>query len=132
MQTVLPGDCMGKWPAGGMFIAKDVAAEQARFDRRETVPLGPIFGKKTFPAAERAAEREAALLRDAELTVAHFSRFGKLLLGTRRQNLVFINDLAATIEDSGVRIAFSLPAGSYATVLLRELMKKSIGDELPA
>src|SRR4029079_650068 len=46
-RTVLEGDAMGKWPIGGMFIAKDVAAEQARFDARETVTAGPMFGRKT-------------------------------------------------------------------------------------
>src|SRR5205085_12416694 len=39
-RTVLAGDVMAKWPAGGMFVAKDVAAEQPRFDSRETVHAG--------------------------------------------------------------------------------------------
>src|SRR5262245_1447198 len=49
-RTVLAGDVMAKWPAGGIFVAKGVAAEQPRFDARETVHAGPMFGKKTYPA----------------------------------------------------------------------------------
>ena len=42
---------MAKVPFGGMFVAEDVEREQARFDARETVTAGPIFGRKTFAAA---------------------------------------------------------------------------------
>jgi tRNA pseudouridine13 synthase len=125
VRRVLPGDVMAKWPVGGMFVASDVAREQARFDARETVTAGPIFGRKTFPAAAEAAAREAAVLAEAGLTAASFAGFGKLVLGTRRHNLVYVPDLAAAVEPDGVRMIFTLPAGSYATVLLREVMKNA-------
>jgi tRNA pseudouridine13 synthase len=128
MRTVLLGDVMSKRPFGGMFTVEDVAREQQRFEAGETVPAGPIFGRKTFPAAGPAAEREAAVLQEAGLTKAQFSGFGKLLQGTRRWNLVFTDDLTAAVEPEGVRLAFTLPAGSYATVLLREFMKTEVAD----
>jgi tRNA pseudouridine13 synthase len=128
-RRVLPGDVMTKWPTGGMFVARDVGTEQARFDARETVHAGPMFGRKTFPAADEAAAREAEVLRDAGLTPATFQGFGKLVQGTRRHNLVYCDDLAAHVEPEGVRLTFSLPAGSYATVLLREIMKTAETDE---
>lgn len=125
LRRVLPGDVMAKWPAGGMFVVADQAAEQARFDARETVHAGPIFGRKTFAAAAEAAAREATVLVEAGLAPAAFSGFGKLLQGTRRHNLVYVDDLAAGQEPEGIRLTFTLPAGSYATVLLREIMKTS-------
>ncbi|MFO0851266.1 MAG: tRNA pseudouridine(13) synthase TruD [Gemmataceae bacterium] len=128
-RTVLPGDVLMKWPAGGIFRADDVAAEQARFDARETVTAGPMFGKRTFPAAGVAAEREAAVLRDNGLSPAAFDGFGKLMSGTRRHNLVYIDDLAAAWEPAGLRLAFTLPSGCYATVLLREVMKADLEEE---
>jgi tRNA pseudouridine13 synthase len=128
-RTVLEGDVMAKWPAGGLFVAKDVAAEQARFDSRETVSAGPMFGKKTYPAEGVAAEREAAVLSDNRLSTASFGGFGKLVLGTRRHNLVYLDDLASAWEPDGLRLSFTLPAGSYATVLLREVMKTAVEDE---
>jgi tRNA pseudouridine13 synthase len=132
LRRVLPGDVMAKWPFGGMFTAEDVAAEQARFDRREIVIAGPLFGRKTFPARHDAAARETAILADAGLTPASFSRFGKLLQGTRRHNLIYLDDLTAVVEPEGVRLTFTLPSGSYATVLLRELMKVQLHDDEPA
>jgi tRNA pseudouridine13 synthase len=119
---------MAKWPVGGLFVATDRAAEQARFDAKQTVTAGPMFGKKTFPAAEIAAEREAAVLQDNGLSPRSFDGFGKLMLGTRRHNMVYLDDLAATWEQEGLRLSFTLPAGSYATVLLREVMKADLDD----
>lgn len=129
LRTVLPGDVMAKWPAGGMFTAEDVPVEQARFDRREIVSAGPMFGRKTFPAKGVAAEREAAVLEAAGLSKPSFDGFGKLVLGTRRHNLVYVEDLTAVREPDGLRLTFTLPAGSYATVLLREVMKTEVADE---
>jgi tRNA pseudouridine13 synthase len=128
LRQVLAGDVMAKWPFGGMFVAADVGREQGRFDARETVHAGPIFGRKTFAAAADAAVREATILADAGLAPTVFSRFGKLLQGTRRHNLVYVDDLTAETEPAGIRLTFTLPAGSYATVLLRDLMKNRAAD----
>jgi tRNA pseudouridine13 synthase len=122
-RRVLAGDVMAKWPFGGMFVAEDAAREQERFDRREIVHAGPIFGRKTFAAAGEAATRENDVLQKANLPPDAFSGFGKLVQGTRRHNLVYLNDLSAGQEAEGVRLCFSLPAGSYATMLLQEIMK---------
>lgn len=123
LRRVLPGDVMMKWPFGGIFVAEEMEREQARFDARETVTAGPMFGRKMFAAAGEAAAREAAILQDAGLTPEAFRGFGKLLSGTRRHNLIYLNDLTAEREAEGMRLSFTLPAGSYATVLLREVMK---------
>jgi tRNA pseudouridine13 synthase len=127
-RTVLPGDVMLKWPTGGMFVADDVPTEQARLDARETVIGGPMFGSRTYPTHAAAAEREAAVLADFRITPASFAKFGKLAGGTRRHNFVYLDDLAAEWEPAGLRLTFTLPAGSYATVLLREVMKAPLSD----
>lgn len=127
-RSVIAGDVMSKRPFGGLFVARDVAAEQARFDAKETVTAGPMYGKKTFPAEADAAEREAAVLRDHKLSRESFGGFGKLVMGTRRHNIVYLDDLAAEWEPAGLRLSFTLPAGSYATVLLQEVMKIDAND----
>jgi tRNA pseudouridine13 synthase len=128
LRRVLPGDVMARWPFGGLFVAEDPACEQARFDTREIVSAGPMFGRKMFAAAREAAGREADVLREAGLAREAFHGFGKLLSGTRRHNLVYVDDLTAAVEDEGVRLTFTLPAGSYATVLLREVLHSEYAD----
>ena len=119
---------MAKRPFGGLFIANDLAREQARFEARETVHTGPIFGRKMFAAACDAAAREAACLEVTGLTRDSFFGFGKLLQGTRRHNLIYVDDLTVESVAEGIRLTFRLPAGTYATVLLREIMKDSALD----
>jgi tRNA pseudouridine13 synthase len=123
LTKVLEGDVMMKWPFGGMFTVENLEEEQSRFNRREIVSGGPMFGKKTFPAKGIAAEREAQILEKANLKREQFMSFGKLLSGTRRHNLIYVDDLAYEWESDGLRLQFSLPSGSYATILLREVMK---------
>jgi tRNA pseudouridine13 synthase len=135
LRRVLPGDVMAKWPFGGLFVAEDVAREQERFDQRGTVHAGPIVGRKTFAARGDAAAREEATLGHFGLFPAAFRSFGKLLQGTRRHNIIYVDDLSAAAHASGVCLSFTLPAGSYATVLLREVMKvdpASAADDIDA
>lgn len=135
-RTVLAGDVMSKWPAGGLFVATDVAREQQRFDARETVTTGPIFGRKTFAAQGDAARREAEVLAEFGLSPTSFHEFGKLMQGTRRHNLIYVDDLHCNWQagegnqpgSAGVRLSFTLPAGSYATILLREIMKNAAAE----
>jgi tRNA pseudouridine13 synthase len=49
-------------------------------------------------------------------------------MGTRRHNLVYLDDLTSVWEPDGLRLSFTLPAGSYATVLLAEVMKSDIAE----
>ena len=129
LRRVLAGDVMMKWPFGGLFVARAVETEQGRFDAREIVTAGPMFGKKMFASEDEAARREADVLGEAGLTSQAFHGFGKLLNGTRRHNLIYVDDLAAAVEPEGVRLRFTLPAGSYATVLLREFTKNNGNDD---
>jgi tRNA pseudouridine13 synthase len=122
-REVLEGDVMTKRPFGGLFVVKDRNVEQRRMESLETVPAGPIFGRKLFPAAAVAAAREMTALEDCGVSPAAFDGFGKLLQGTRRANIVYPQDLVASTETEGLGLTFTLPTGSYATVLLREIMK---------
>jgi tRNA pseudouridine13 synthase len=123
MRTVLHGDVLAKWPIGGMFVSTDPPIDQKRLENCEVIPAGPMFGKKMFPAAEVAAARETSILEEHGLTIESFRGFGSLLDGTRRHNFVYVDDLTCENEPAGERLSFTLPAGSYATVLLREVMK---------
>jgi len=122
-RKVLQGEAMMKWPFGGIFNVEDLPVEQARFDARETVTAGPMFGKRTFAVTGPALERELEVLRANDLRADSFNNFGKLMSGTRRHNQIYLEDLVANWEPTGLRLSFSLPAGSYATVLLAEVMK---------
>lgn len=135
---VLPGDVVQVRGSGGVFVVPelplkgDLAEEQTRLDAYETAVTGPLFGPRMVRPQGVPAEREAAVLAAAGLPADAFRRFAKLTPGTRRPLLVRPTDLSvapadADAEGDGLRVRFFLPSGSYATVLLREL----IGDPPP-
>lgn len=123
LHHVLPGDVMQVVASGGCFVVEDLEREQMRYDARETVLTGPLFGPKMMsPDGETAVLEESALTR-AGLVREAFHAYRKLLPGARRAAVVWPDDLAVTEEPEGLRFRFVLPAGAYATVLLREFMK---------
>lgn len=123
------GDVMQVVASGGCFLVEDVPAEQARYDRRETVMTGPIFGPKMKRAAGRPGELEQLCLERSGLTLAHFARYAKLTPGARRPLLVWPQELSGVQTPDGVRLRFTLPSGAYATTLLREVMKVDLPEE---
>jgi len=123
MQIVVIGDVMQVVESGGCFVAEDLEQEQPRFERRETVMTGPIFGPKMKCPREEVETRELRILERNGLTADDFSRFKKLTSGTRRPLLIQPTELEFAEEDDGLRFSFTLSRGTYATVLLREFMK---------
>jgi tRNA pseudouridine13 synthase len=69
------------------------------------------------------------VLADHQLSEKSFDGFGKLMGGTRRHNMIYLDDLSVAWEPAGMRLKFTLPSGCYATVLLREVMKASVDGE---
>lgn len=122
LDRVIDGDVMKKRDSGGIFVADEVEAEQTRFEAGETVHTGPMFGHKMRRAERAAAEREGEVLTTHGLSTDDFRAFGKLGRGTRRANLAFVEELVVEQADDGLRLRFFLPKGSYATVLLDEVM----------
>ena len=123
LHQVIAGDVMQVVASGGPFVVEDPAREQPRFDAREIVISGPIFGRKMKRPTGDVARREAALLEAAQIPLESFDRFSNLTPGTRRPYLIWPDGLAISSEPEGIRLAFTLPSGSYATVVLREFQK---------
>jgi tRNA pseudouridine13 synthase len=113
---------------GACFPVEDVATEQPRCDAFEISPTGPIVGfRMTLPAGEALAIEEAIFARHG-LTRESFRATRERAKGDRRALRVPPTDtsLEGGVDEHGpfITVAFTLPAGSYATVLLRELMKR--------
>jgi tRNA pseudouridine13 synthase len=123
VHRVVAGDVMQVTVSGGPFVALDPAIEQPRFEAHETVISGPIFGPKMKQPAGEIALREARLLADAGIPREAFDRFSNLTPGTRRPYLIWPEGLEISAEPEGIRLAFTLPSGCYATIVLREFQK---------
>ncbi len=119
LHKVVDGDVLKKL-SGGLLISSEPAADQQRYEQHEVVPTGPVFGRKMMSAQGAARVLEAEVLQRFGIGAEQFDQFGLLLAGTRRPILVWVDDLVCLPVESGLELRFSLPAGSYATVLLAE------------
>lgn len=124
LDTLWAGDLAYKHVNGACFVVEDVAAEQLRADQFEISPTAPLFGYKVTPARGQAGLLEAALLDKEGLRPDDFRLEGGLTMeGERRPLRVPLAGASVRAEGSDLLVAFSLPKGSYATSVLREIMK---------
>jgi tRNA pseudouridine13 synthase len=123
--TVLEGEVLQKRESGGMFVSEDAAADQIRFDSGELSLTGPMFGHKMkYPSSEsKAALREDSLLAREEIELSSFAHLSKLANGTRRPLSILLEGAECMAMDDDLEIRFTLPSGSYATAIMREIIK---------
>lgn len=125
--TVLPGDLATLHKNGATFVVEDPAQEQARADALELSPSGPMPGPDMMVPTGEPLDIELQALSELELTGEEFNDlpFG-LASGERRPLRMPVADTCADQVDAGVRVAFTLPKGGYATSVLRELLTDTI------
>lgn len=122
LRRVLPGDHCRKVDTGGSFVTDDAGREQARVDAGLVEITGPMWGPKMPRPSGAAAALEDEVLAAAGLHMDCFRTLGSLAEGTRRPLVVRPRALTATWDGETARLSFVLPAGSFATVLLHEVL----------
>ena len=124
LDVLWTGDLAFRHDNGACFSVEDPAAEQPRADRLEISPSGPLFGYKMTMAKGASGLLEESLLEKEGVRREDFRLPGGLAMeGERRPLRVPLSD-ADVREDEGTLVAsFTLPRGSYATSVLREIMK---------
>jgi tRNA pseudouridine13 synthase len=130
LDVLLEGDLAYLHRNGAVFPVKETSAEGHRLATFEISPSGPIFGMKMPQPEGHEAAIECGVLEREGVNPAEFHQLMPRLHleGGRRPFRVRVEEVAWQIEGGDLRIEFFLPRGSYATTLLRELMKN---DEVP-
>ena len=121
---VMTGDLACKHVNGACFLVEDALAEQGRADAFEISPTGPMFGCKMKCPEGAVWETEHEILERSGLNLHLFDLPGGLRLeGERRPLRVPVGDLSWSAYEDAVTVEFSLPKGSYATSLVREITR---------
>ncbi|MBP3226092.1 MAG: tRNA pseudouridine(13) synthase TruD, partial [Methanobrevibacter sp.] len=102
---------------------------QEMIDNFEVNPTVPLFGTKVPFAGGEVGEMEKSVLESYGLEKSDFEvpkmpRLGSH--GLRRALRFQVWDASAKATDEGVLAEFSINKGSYATAVLREVMKKDV------
>ena len=125
-RALVAGDWARKHDTGGTFEVVDAEAESPRALALKVSATLPLHGKKVRLSGGAAGAREGRLLaalglRWTDLVRRHGDRRSSRLAGVRV-------DVEAAGDD--LWLAFELPKGSYATTLLRELLKVDVDAPL--
>jgi tRNA pseudouridine13 synthase len=117
--------------SGGLFRVEHSEREQPRADAFEISATGPIFGGRTLEPCGHALERERAALSSFGIDPARPPRppRGIELRGGRRALRVRPHDVAVEALPDALRLRFTLPPGSYATVLIEELFGAAVPSD---
>ncbi len=119
----LEGDVLKKRATGGLFVCEDPQGDAARVRAAEIDPAGPLPGHSLFAARGAALAREEAVIAEAGIDARSFAAGGGEMEGARRPYRVPVEELAAAVAGDTLTLTFSLPRGSYAIAVLREVMK---------
>jgi tRNA pseudouridine13 synthase len=121
---VLVGDWAKKHDTGGVFLVEDADAESERVRRLEISATLPLYGKKVRVATGEAGALEAEVLDYFGLRWADFT--GRK--GSRRITRVLLQEAGVEPTEDGYTLSFTLPKGSFATTVLREVMKVEVDE----
>ncbi len=124
-EQLIAGEVVRLEGAGAMFRVDDVEKEQPRFAARDLHLTGPMLGPKMRPAAADALALEQRITAELSLDEAMLGALGREAPGTRRDLFAPLPDLSIESvtgrNEPALRLSFTLPAGGYATEVLRQL-----------
>jgi tRNA pseudouridine13 synthase len=123
LEALLAGEVVRLANAGASFVVDDPAREHPRFEARDLCLTGPMPGPKMREAKAEAEALEREVLAELGLTDAALRELGRHAPGTRRDLLVRPEGASVKAEGERLWLRFGLPAGSYATMLVRELTR---------
>lgn len=127
VHQLLGGEVLQRTDTSGMFVSEDQETDARRLAQGEVVITGPMCGPRMPLPKENSPARQL----EEEIFDAHgimpqsFAAFGRLARGGRRPLTVPVAEASVSnlSDGHGLVLHFALPAGSYATVLLREVTK---------
>ena len=117
------GDIAFLHASGAAFVVEDAAKEQPRCTQFAISPSGPLPGPRCLRPLGEQAQIEAKSLQELGITHEHFGTLPRdSPPGARRPLRIPVLAASAAVTTNGLQVAFELPAGSYATAVLRELL----------
>ena len=117
---IIEGDVLKHYPHGSPFEYEGAQEDIERLNKKEIVPTGLLLGKRSRRASGLAGQIEKEF--DADYQQVD---------GDRRYAWVYPEEVEGEYRENEAwfELHFTLPKGSYATVLIEELAKRPLSEE---
>jgi tRNA pseudouridine13 synthase len=117
----LPGDVMQLSGSNSIFVAHEIDdLLKQRIKEKDISPASPLPGKSKNKVQQEALDLINELYQKWQPWVIGLEQHG--LEEAWRANIVHVQELQWEVAQDVVTLSFSLPVGSYATAVLRELV----------
>ena len=121
---MIGGDLVMLEGTNSFFAADDDEELPARLERLDLHPTGPLWGDGEPPTSTDARELELTMACEPWREGLASAR----VESARRALRLRVQALEWSIDDDAVRLEFTLRAGAYATVVLREALAPMTGE----
>ncbi|WP_034474890.1 tRNA pseudouridine(13) synthase TruD [Aestuariibacter salexigens] len=126
-QQILPGDAMQLVGSNSFFIAaENDDALKERLISQDIQITAPIWGSGDLPTTALAKQYEQAIADEYHDVCECLAALG--LKQERRAISLYPQDMDWQFENDTLRLQFSLPAGAFATSVLREIVNVTGAD----
>lgn len=121
---ILPGEVLGHYPFGKCFLCDDLNTEVDRFTKRDITSMGLLAGAKAYRASGIAKEIE-------DVIFTQINEYESKLNGSRRFAWAYLDELDYKYneEKAHFSMSFFLQKGSYATVVLEQILNRDIFEQ---
>ncbi len=135
LDDVIDGDVLFDHRFESCFSVQEAESERSDVHAFRRSAAGPVFGKGMMRARGAAEALEARVFeqRDVDPASPGNPEAGVSLRGERRSYRARLEDCQVDAAQEGLRLKFELRRGSYATAVLKEIMKSpdALADESP-
>ncbi|KTC79021.1 tRNA pseudouridine(13) synthase TruD [Legionella cherrii] len=122
----LPGDVMQLQGSNSIFFIDNVDNELLqRIKNKDISPASPLPGKSKHKVKDEALHLINKIYHEWQPWITGLAQYG--LEEDWRANILHLEQFTCLIKENTAELSFSLPAGSYATAVLRELIRYQNG-----
>ncbi len=99
--------------------------QEIEYNQGTMIPTGPVLGHNLLVSAPKteAGEKDQGFLQNRKINDKVMKVFKEMrVFGLRRALRVFPTDIKLTYQKDDLLLMFTLPSGSYASVLIDEML----------